>query len=225
MQGGEEERGRWGRRIGLLGGTFDPVHNGHLGMAEFVLESLGLDSVLFIPSARPPHKGHVRVSSFEHRLAMVEIAVRNNPRLFVSDLEARRSGPSYSIDTLKELWVLLDENVELVFIIGMDAFIELSTWKNCEELTSYADLAVVARPNHPLGQIGKVVSRLGHYLLTPQGSCWSAADRPGRIYPLEMAPIPISSTDVRQKAKNHSSLAGLVPGAVAEYLMEHNLFA
>ena len=216
---------QWGRRIGLLGGTFDPIHNGHLRLADYVLNVLELDSVLFIPAARPPHKGHARVTSFQHRSAMVKIAVRDNPRFFVSDMEAQRSGPSYSVDTLKELRTLLDPGVLLFFIIGMDAFVELNTWKNCQQLLDYADLAVVARPDYPLGLADQGIDRLGRYSFDSVRASWAAPDRLGRIYPVDMPPIAISSTDVRQKAGAGAFLDGLIPVAVAEYIVKHDLFA
>lgn len=229
MAGGVTDGGevleQWGRRIGLLGGTFDPIHNGHLGLAAYVLNDLKLDSVLFIPAARPPHKGHAGVTSFAHRLAMVKIAIRDNPRFFVSDMEARRSGLSYSVDTLKELRIRLDPTVLLFFIIGMDAFVELETWKNCQQLLDYADLAVVARPDYPLGLIEQGIDRLGRYSFDAGRARWAAPDRLGRIYPVNMSPVAISSTDVREKAQSGASLAGLVPAEVSTYLKEHHLFA
>ncbi|MFN2368309.1 MAG: nicotinate-nucleotide adenylyltransferase [Desulfurivibrionaceae bacterium] len=144
-----------GRGVGVLGGTFDPIHNGHLRLADHVLHDLLLDSILFIPAARPPHKGHDLPASFEHRLAMVEIAVRDSPRYLVSDMEGARGGPSYSVDTLKELRDCLDPETLLFFIVGMDAFVELHTWKNWQELLDYANLAVVPRPGFPLARVGK----------------------------------------------------------------------
>ncbi len=215
---------RWGRRIGLFGGTFDPVHNGHLSLADYVLDILELDSILFIPAARPPHKGHAKLTSFKHRLAMVNIAILDKPRFFVSNMELQRRGPSYSIDTLKELRSLLDQGVHLFFIIGMDSFVELDTWKEGQQLLDYADLAVVARPDYPLALIGPLIDRLGHYTFDSAGSYWAAPERLGRIYPVNMPPIAISSTDVREKAESGVSLDGLIPPAVYEYIVAHGLF-
>jgi nicotinate-nucleotide adenylyltransferase len=224
MEGGDLLK-QLGQRIGLLGGTFDPIHNGHLSLADYVLNALELDSILFIPAARPPHKGHATVTSFKHRSAMVKIAVLDKPRFFVSDMELQRSGPSYSIDTLKELRVLLGPEVHLFFIIGMDAFVELETWKNGKQLLDYADLAVVARPGHPLSLIDSGINILGNYSFDSVRSSWSAPDRLGRIYPVNMMPIAISSTDVREKARAGVSLAGLIPASVSEYIVKHDLFA
>ncbi|MEN8135251.1 MAG: nicotinate-nucleotide adenylyltransferase [Thermodesulfobacteriota bacterium] len=215
---------QWGRRVGLLGGTFDPVHNGHLSLADYVLHLLELDSVLFIPAARPPHKGYAKVTSFKHRSAMVKIAVRDKPRFFVSDMELQRCGPSYSVDTLKELRVFLGPGVHLFFIIGMDAFVELDTWKNGWQLLDYANFAVVARPDYSSELIGPLVNRLGYYSFDSVRSCWVAPDRLGRIYPVNMPPIAISSTDVRRKVGSGASLDGLISPAVSEYIGAHDLF-
>lgn len=214
----------YGRRLGVLGGTFDPVHNGHLTLAVHVLAELGLDSILFIPAARPPHKGHVDLAPFPHRLAMLELAVLDNSRFFVSAMEAQRSGPSYSIDTLKELRASLGEEVLLFFIIGMDAFAEIETWKDYERLPDHAELVVIDRPDYPLSQIAQVAGKLGRYCFDPDRSFWEASDRSGRIYPIAMPPIEISSTDVRKKALSGESLTGLVPVAVAQYIETHGLF-
>lgn len=224
MEGGDLLK-QLGQRIGLLGGTFDPVHNGHLSLADYVLNALELDSILFIPAARPPHKGFAQVTSFKHRSAMVKIAVLDKPRFFVSDMELQRSGPSYSIDTLKALRARLGPEVHLFFIIGMDAFVELETWKNGKQLLDYADLAVVARSGHPLGLIDSGINILGNYSFDSVRSSWSAPDRLGRIYPVNMTPIAISSTDVRQKVVSGVSLDGLIPAAVSEYIVTHDLFA
>ncbi|MFO7605899.1 MAG: nicotinate-nucleotide adenylyltransferase [Desulfurivibrionaceae bacterium] len=213
-----------GRRVGVLGGTFDPIHNGHLRLADHVLRGLLLDSILFIPAARPPHKGHDLVASFDHRLAMVKIAVHDSPRYLVSDMEGVRRGPSYSVDTLKELRDSLDPETLLFFIVGMDAFVELHTWKNWQQLLDYANLAVVPRPGFPLAMVGKVIPGMGCYSFDPVNSRWSAPDRTGRIYPVEMDPVDISSTDIRRKISAGVSPAGLIPGAVADYIGRNRLY-
>jgi len=215
---GPDERKKWGGRIGLLGGTFDPVHNGHLRLAEQVLQTLKLDSILFVPAARPPHKGHGAVASFEHRLAMVKIAVRANPKFFVSDIEGARSGPSYSIDTLKQLRGILDPEILPVFIIGMDAFVELNSWKCWQEVLDCTDLAVVPRPDYPLAGIGRVIIGFGSYSLDPRLRCWVASDRKGRIYPVDMTPVAISSTEIRRRIASGLPVVDLVPGEVADYI-------
>ena len=149
-------------RLGVLGGTFDPVHNGHLAMADHLLNTCRLDSLLFIPAARPPHKDHLQTTPFDDRLTMLEIAVRSDQRFMVSDLEAHRDGPSYSIDTLIEMKKMLADEVQLFFIIGVDAFVELNSWKNPRGLTDYANLLVIDRPGYPLAMVETLVSQLGN---------------------------------------------------------------
>ena len=134
----------------MLGGTFDPVHTGHLAIADTAAAQFALDSVLFIPASLPPHKQDYTVSSFEDRAAMLESALSKRPGFFISRLEADRTGPSYSIDTLAELRQQLGNEVNLYFIIGMDAFAEIVTWKEYDRLLDFAHFIVVDRPDQPL---------------------------------------------------------------------------
>ncbi|MDT8334965.1 MAG: nicotinate-nucleotide adenylyltransferase [Desulfurivibrionaceae bacterium] len=213
-----------GRRIGVLGGTFDPVHNGHLRLAERVLHCLNLDSILFIPAARPPHKGDEQMAPFKNRVAMVRIAVRAFPSFLVSEMEGVRHGPSYSVDTLKELRRTLGPAAALFFIVGMDAFVELKTWKNWQRLPDYTNIAVVPRPDCPLAMIAKVIPQMGRYFFDPADSCWRASDRAGRIYPVVMDPVAISSTDIRRMIAAGDLPAGLLPGEVADYIGRNRLY-
>ncbi len=132
------------KKIGLLGGTFDPVHNGHLAVAKHVLRVLALDSIWFIPAASPPHKSAHEdgreISSFTHRVAMLERAISHHSSYVISDIEAKRSAPSYSIDTINILLQQIGEQADLFFIIGADAFIEIDTWKRYKELPILAIL-------------------------------------------------------------------------------------
>jgi nicotinate-nucleotide adenylyltransferase len=211
-------------RLGVLGGTFDPVHNGHLAMADHLLNTFLLDSLLFIPAARPPHKGHLETTPFKDRMAMLETAVRTDQRFLVSDLEARRDGPSYSIDTLIDLKNILSDKVQLFFIIGVDAFVELKTWKNYRGLTDHANLLVIDRPEYPLAMVEKVVSQLGNYSFDNDQGCWIAPEHRGRVYPLSVPPVDISSTDIRGKIARGQDFAKLVPSLVSQYIVEHRLY-
>ena len=151
------------RQIGLLGGTFDPVHNGHLAVASHVLETLALDSIWFIPAALPPHKaGHADgrdISSFQHRFAMLESSLTGNSSFIVSDIEAKRSLPSYSIDTINILLQQTSEQVDLFFIIGVDAFLEIDTWKDFRELPTLVNFVIISRPGYLPDKVGETITR------------------------------------------------------------------
>jgi len=211
-------------KIGVLGGTFDPVHLGHLALARFVRRSLGLNRVLFIPAARPPHKAQADLSPFPARYEMLQLALRREPGFAVSDLEGARRGPSYSVDTLAELHRLSGGGERYFFIIGLDAFLELQTWKNYRELPRLADLAVINRAEYSAGQALETIGRLGNYRYDRDCSCWCAADQPGRIYLLSMDPVEISSTMVRQAVAAGQPLEGLLLPEVAQYIREHRLY-
>jgi nicotinate-nucleotide adenylyltransferase len=147
-----------GKRIGLLGGTFDPVHFGHLAAAKAVHETLKLDTVTFIPAYQPPHKHCISLSTFSHRSAMLEIALTSWPDFSISYMEARRNGPSYTCDTLADLRKTLSAEVRLFFITGIDAFQEIHTWKKYHTLLHYADFAVIARPPHEVKSLGSYIA-------------------------------------------------------------------
>lgn len=212
------------KRIGVLGGTFDPVHLGHLAVARFVLEQLNLDEFLFIPAARPPHKLHTALTDFPTRLTMLQLALRNLPEFKVSDLEAARQGPSYSVDTLEELRSFYGEGVRLFFVIGLDAFLEVDTWKDFTRLPKLADLVVIIRAAYPVESVGAVVAKLGDYRFAETASCWGATGLPGCIHLLSMPPVEISSTMIRRVAAAGEDLDSLVVPAVAAYIAEHRLY-
>lgn len=214
----------YGRRIGVLGGTFDPVHNGHLAVARYVLDVLHLDSILFIPSARPPHKGHLQLTPFNHRLAMLDCAIRKEPRFFDSAMEEQRAGQSYSVDTLTGLRKNLDPDVRLFFIVGMDAFVEIDTWQDYHRIPDLADLVVIDRPEYPLPLIGKTVDKLGDYKFDSAESVWVANDHYGMIFAVRMPPVDVSSTMVRERLGASVPVTDCLPAAVADYIAGHGLF-
>ncbi len=131
---------------GLMGGTFDPIHIAHLIIAEEALDLLGLSRVIFVPSARPPHKSGDDVASVEHRLEMVRLAIDGNPRLALSDLEVRRPEPSYTVETVRQFRRELGEHEKLYFIMGADSLAQFFTWKDPLELISSCEFVVVPRP-------------------------------------------------------------------------------
>ena len=216
-------------KIGLLGGTFDPVHNGHLAVANHVLLALGLDAVWFIPAAVPPHKdGHedgLNISSFAHRAAMLERAIGKYPSYFISDIEAKRSSPSYSIDTIQILLQQIGPQADLYFIIGVDAFLEINTWKRYKELPTLVNFVVISRPGYPPDKVGEVI---GHnftdYTYDPAHETWSSRHSRGSFILQHMRPVPISSTEIRKRVGRGEDISGLVPLQVADYIKKQELY-
>ncbi len=213
-----------GARIGVLGGTFDPVHNGHLAVADAALAGLALDRLLLIPAAMPPHKQSLPVTPFNHRLAMLRLAAAGRPGLLVSDLEAGRLGPSFSVDTLLALRGHFGEGVTLFFLVGIDAFAEIASWHRYSELPRLAELVVVDRPDAAPLRCGDAVRRqFPAYSRRGGESPWRGPVG-GVIRTLTMTPVAVSSTLVREVAAGNASLASLVPSKVADYIRHHSLY-
>ncbi|MFP4036662.1 MAG: nicotinate-nucleotide adenylyltransferase [Desulfobacteraceae bacterium] len=211
-------------KLGVLGGTFDPVHLGHLRIAVEVAEDAGLDQVWLIPAARPPHKEGHRVTPFRHRMEMIRLALRGAPRLGVSDLEGKRGGVSYTVETLKELHHMYPEDLELHFIAGTDAFMEIRTWKDYPRLFEYAHFILVRRPSvraedleKALEDLDRRVERIGdgEYRM-PSSGC--------RVMEKEATYMDISSTRIRQAAAAGRSIRYLVPDRVHDYINQEGLY-
>lgn len=212
--------------IGLYGGTFNPIHLGHLKAAEAVTEAFELERVLFIPSYIPPHKESREVASAAHRLRMVELALAGRDRFAASDIEVAAGGRSYSIVTVRKIKRLYPD-AELFFITGVDAFLEIGTWREHEALLAECRFIVTTRPGWELDVSGALGGKLG-------GSISPLIDgiMPGketreryRIFPLVIDALNISSTEVRARAGQGLSLAGLVPPAVERYIRENELYS
>ena len=197
-------------RVGILGGTFDPVHLGHLIVAEEARVRLRLDRVMFIPAGQPWLKEGQPVTSPKHRLRMVELAVASNPFFKVLASEIDRSGPTYTVDTLEELRRSLGEDTGLYFIVGMDALEQFHRWKEPERLLELCNLVVVSRPGHQGVEINDLV---GSY---PQAG--------ERLVLLTVPRIEISSTELRRRVAEGISIRYLVPEAVEQYIMAHGLY-
>jgi nicotinate-nucleotide adenylyltransferase len=211
-------------RFGILGGTFDPIHFGHLRLAEEVGEELGLERVYLIPAASPPHKDDKPISAFQHRMAMTRMAVKGSPLLEALDLEAHRQGRSYSIETLKEFRRLFKGDFELFFIIGMDAFLEIGTWKDYKALFDHAHFLAISRPGFQSVDIGAFLTSLhvgfkkegdGNTFVGPSGN---------RLIFKEATLMDISSTDIRNRVMARKTVRFLVPEAVREYIIEKGLY-
>ena len=195
--------------LGILGGTFDPVHMGHLHMAEAVYERMQLEQIMFIPAYVAPHKVGLDFAPAEERFRMTQLAVEPYSQFIVSDIELRRSGVSYTIDTVRELSQIYADR-ELYFIIGADSVVQLHTWNNIYDLLELATFVAAGRPGYE-GVMEQVVATLG-------------AEAAKRIVLLDTPEYDISSTDIRTRIRSGQSLAGLVPSVVEEYIHSHGLY-
>jgi nicotinate-nucleotide adenylyltransferase len=189
-------------KYAVFGGSYDPVHNGHLLLATFAREQLSLDRVYFVPAARGPHRNSPPRAADEHRLAMLRLALGDEPSFFIDDLELRRGGVSYTLDTVLRFRDLLGE--EPVLLVGADNLNELHTWHRVEELVELARFAYAPRPGSAVS-----IDRL------PAGA---------RVEKIRMPEFGVSSTLVRNRAAAGLSLRGLVTDAVAGYIGENRLY-
>ena len=188
------------RRIGVYGGTFDPIHNGHLHAASQVQQAYSLETVIFVPTGQSWQKSGV--SSADDRLAMVQLALSGHPSLRVSRVDIDRAGPTYTANTLAELQAD-NPDAELFFILGNDAYAGIDTWKDASSLTDLAQLVVMVRADRAEGGV--------------------FPEKP-RVNLMQIAALPISATDIRQRVRDGESIAGLVPEAVERYIHEHHLY-
>jgi len=216
-------------KIGLLGGTFDPVHYGHLAVAEQARNVLKLDTVWFIPAAQPPHKSfHADgspISSFRHRFTMLERVVEHNDSFIVSDIEAKRSLPSYSIDTIQILRQSMGEQADFYFLVGADAFWEIDTWKSYKKLPRLVNFVIVTRPGCPPEKIKEVINReYPDYKYDKSQAVWSSSGTKGRLIILPMEPVSISSTKIRECVRQGEDISDMVPFPVKDYIEKQRLY-
>lgn len=211
-------------KTGILGGTFNPIHMAHLRIAEEVREACSLDRVVFIPAATPPHKPLADEISFSHRLAMVEMAIKNNPAFAVSDLEGQRPGKSYSVRSL-ELLREASPNDSFYFIIGMDSYRELSSWKDYRRLFELTNLVVSTRPGSPKGDPLELLPVVIQNEFCYDDSPNTLLHRSGnRVILLEETFLDISSTQLRKLISEERSVRYLMSEEVEEYIYRHGLY-
>jgi len=214
------------RRIGLLGGTFNPVHEGHLRAAEEVRLRFGLSRVLFIPSYIPPHKQTTDMASPEDRYAMVDLALRSHPEMEVSSLEIEARERSYSIITLNRLKEVFAD-AWIFFILGIDAFLEIETWKSYREVLEQCHFIVISRPGFDLARAGEA---LPSEYAGKIRDCGGAGPIGGnllsrfRIFLVTIQALDISSTDIRARVKTGRPIHGLVPMPVEGYIRMKSLY-
>jgi nicotinate-nucleotide adenylyltransferase len=213
-------------RLGIFGGTFNPIHIAHLRCAEEARAALRLDRVLFIPTASPPHKRGRDIAPASDRLSMVRLAIRGNPAFSVSSVEIDRPGRSYSVDTLRILRERMPQRTRFVFLVGLDAFREINTWKDFPALFTLADFAVFARPPESL----PVPQRLLPVAVRKQ-FCYRQSvnvlvhSSGNRVHFLKATALDISASAIRRYVRNGRPIRYLVPPAVESYIRRHGLYA
>lgn len=196
-------------RVGIFGGTFDPIHIGHLVSAEEVRVELELDRVVFVPARLPPHKLDHILSPVEHRLAMVELAIASNPHFAVSRVDIDRLGPCYTVDTIELLRAEWGPGVEIYFIMGSDSLLDILTWHNPRRLIRLCRFAVVSRPGYrvDLDELDALLPGVA-----------------SRVQMLNAPELAISSTDLQRRVREGLSIKYQVPKAVEDYIYQHKLY-
>jgi nicotinate-nucleotide adenylyltransferase len=200
-----EQKKKTKRKIGLFGGSFDPIHNGHLQIATAALEQLVIDKVFFIPTAIPPHKQHITLTKANHRLRMVQLAVEDCPNFKVTALEIRRSGVSYTIDTLKFFrnnYNLTTDQIHL--IIGADSLVDFHKWLEPGKILQSCQIVVYNRAGVDLNEVNEKIKK--------------------QVFFLDAPLIDISSTTIRNKIRAGESLAALLPERVVSYILNNRLY-
>ncbi|MCX5723954.1 MAG: nicotinate-nucleotide adenylyltransferase [Nitrospirae bacterium] len=217
-------------RLGLLGGSFNPIHHGHLAIARQTREALGLDRILFIPTSQPPHKRNGSLAPAQDRYEMVRLAIASDHTLGISDVEISRPGKSYTIDTVRLLQQEYGAQTQLFFLIGLDAFLEFPSWRDPQALLELCQFVVLSRP-------GQSFRSLSTVRLLPPIPFPSLADLDaGRISRIEaplgkqgliclkLPPCPISASDIRTRIRQGLPLANLLPPSVESYILQHHLY-
>jgi nicotinate-nucleotide adenylyltransferase len=200
------------RAVGVLGGTFDPVHVGHLAVGEVARTALDLESVLFVPALQPPHKRDQAITDARHREAMLRLAIADTPAFEVSRLELERPGPSYSVDTLEQVAAesAAAGRADPWFILSVEAVAGFPSWRDPDRILALARIAVAPRPGSE-----------------PPSRAWLEARFPGRVDRFASLPGPdvsVSATEIRRRVADGLSIDGFVPPAVERYIMEHRLY-
>jgi len=219
-------------RIGLFGGTFNPIHRGHLRAASEVIKQFNLDQIFLIPAALPPHKTSGLVADASDRLAMINLAIVDLCGLTVSDVELNRPGPSYTIDTVHYFKNTLSPDARIYLLMGLDAFLEIHTWKSHQDLLEQIAFIVMARPGKDHSDARQGWRILERYLKsTLSADCQFDAARAGYtsegrqpIYIVDIDALDISSTEIREKVKRKQRIENLVTPEVADYIQLKGLY-
>ena len=211
------------RMIGMMGGTFNPIHYGHLRIAQELADALHLDEVRFIPSANPPHKNIPQVSA-EHRAAMVQLAIECNPTFKLDDRELKRTGPSYTFDTLQSLRNELGNDVSICLLMGSDAFVRLNTWHRWDELLTHCHIVLVTRPSKTAQEtLANNLQNLLHKHYTEHIDDLTQSSS-GYITMQAVTQLDISATAIRELLEAKKSVQYIMPDSVIEYINLHHLY-
>jgi nicotinate-nucleotide adenylyltransferase len=222
-------------RLGIMGGTFDPIHLGHLRAAEEIYWAFGLDRIVFVPAARPPHKEEGVGASALHRYEMVSLATVFTPYFSVSSIELNRPGKSYSVETVREFQRIYGKGTILYFIVGVDAFLEMSEWREAGELLALTHVIVTARPGWRLDEVERLLTPPQRQILgEPTFKYCKVADvQPDRVAHeagarevrlVEVVSLDIASREIRQLVEAGRSIRHLVPDTVAAYMTKNRLY-
>ena len=212
-------------RLGLFGGTFNPIHFGHLRAAEEVCEALSLHHLWFIPAAHPPHKAPQDITPFEVRLEMTRLAVGDHPVMAVSDIEGRRPGKSYSIETLRLLREEVGPAWELYFILGLDAMLEIRTWKDYAQLFELCHFVVLDRPGYDRSRLGEMLTReVQPQFQALEGGAGFQHLSGYKVLWQQTTLMDISATGIRRLVRQGRSIRYLLPEPVRGYIINHKLY-
>ncbi len=211
---------------GLLGGTFDPIHMGHLRCAEEIREIFDLNRIIFIPASHPPHKLDAAVTSFYHREQMVRLAIEGNPSFSFSDVENLRAGKSYSIETVEYFLNKYLKSIEIYFILGQDAFQAIQTWKDWQKLLLLCNFSVLTRPGYEsMGLSGILPEEFARQFIYDEAADGYRGPSGHLIYFRQVTFLDISSSDVRARVKNGKSITYLTPDSVRHYIKKNKLYS
>lgn len=199
-------------RVGIMGGTFDPIHQGHLVTAEAARSKFEMNKVVFVPSGQPPHKRGLQITNKEYRYLMTVLATAANPYFEVSRTEIDRPGESYAIDTVRYIRSKMQPGCELYFITGADAIFEIVTWKDMEELFANCVFIAATRPGFNLTEMNKQLQKK------------LSAENMAKIIPLEVPAMAISSTDIRERVRTNRTIKYLLPESVENFIQKNDLY-
>jgi nicotinate-nucleotide adenylyltransferase len=211
------------KRVGVLGGTFDPIHKGHLDAGRAVQRALGLSEMFVVTASTPPHR--TPVASSYHRFAMVALAVAGLENWRASDLELGLDGPSFTTDTLQRFHQIGFAAAELFFVIGVDAFVEIETWRDYPAILERAHFAVVSRARFDVEALAARLPRLAHRMVQPERPAAAGLREGPLIFLINAQTADVSSTAIRQRRAAGESIAGLVPPMVEQHIERHGLYS